>query len=784
MHPCRPATRASAVFRPSSPRPRPRRGARCGWSCLVLLCVALIGGALQAAEPAAAVSADDAWVGRIRRDHPRLFVNTEQWPAVRERALGDAKPYYERLKARVDGYPAEPTGSSGGPMEQKLERIGGQEVPMPSITPAKEWGPQALETAFVYRLTGDRQYLDKARRMLEVSVAVYHQCYAERRAVHWYSTTRVCALTAYDWLYNDLTPEQRQAIGGGLLRHVDEVQAGPGKPDIYRRNGGASATDGFYGVANLLWFAGLAGLGDGLDDDLALRLLKRGHGLNQKLFEYRAQCAGDDGGLASATVAYALGAYPWAQFNFLYTWLSATGENLAPRWDYLAYYPIWILWNWIPGPDGVPLEFGSGDTQHYTNALPTWLLYEHMSQLQALYGASHPECMAVAEHIRRNLPESARTFSNTWPLYPFLVPSGGAVPEPIDLGRYPVRARHFQSLGQIIMRSGWDDQATHCLVSCGSRVNSHKQFDENSFVIYRKGFLALDSGTRGNEKDFSLRHYYAQTVAHNAVLIRMPEEPMASYWGPRYTGPEGQLNDGGMNRTTGGIVKAFETNDTYSYVAGDATACYSDLKCALALRQVVFVMPDIVVICDRVTATQPAYGKAWLLHTQNEPVIAGNTLRADEGAGRLYCRTLLPEAARLESIGGPGREFWSNGRNWDLNESVLKVHRQRLERTGQGMLWGNWRVEVSPVEARAEDVFLHVLQVGDQDLAAMADTALVRGAGEVGARITLGERRIEVHFATAGEPAGRVAVVAAPGQAAFERALTQAVQPQAGLGQP
>jgi heparin/heparan-sulfate lyase len=727
--------------------------------------------------------ADAEWLSRLRPDHPRLFVNAAQWPQVQARALGEAKPYYERLKKRVDGYPAEPAGSSGGAVVQKEQRIGGQVVAMPEAAAAKEWGPQALETAFVYRLTGERQYLDKARRMLEVSIAVYRQCYAERRAVNWYSTTRVCALTAYDWLYNDLTPEQRQAIAVPLLQHVDDVQPGRGKPAIHRSNSGASATDGFYGVANLVWFAGLAAHGDGIADELALRFLKTGYEYNRKLFAYRAQCAGDDGGLASATVGYALGAYPWSQFNFLYTWRSATGENLAPQWEHLAYYPIWILWNWIPGAEGQALEFGSGDTQHYGNELPTWLLYEHMSQLIALYGASHPDCMALAERIRQQLPEKGRTFANTWPLYPFLAETPKTAPTSLDLSQYTLKARHFEALGQVIMRSGWGADDTHCLFTCGSTVDSHKQYDENSFIIYKKGFLALDSGTRGNEKDYNLRHYYAQTVAHNAMLIRLPEEPFATYWGQRYDGPEGKYNDGGMNRTTGATVKAFETDADITYVAGDATACYSDRKCALALRQFVFVMPDIFVICDRVTSTQADYRKAWLLHTQNEPQIDGATCRSDEGGGRLFCRTLLPAAATLEKIGGPGKEFWSNGRNWDVNDTVLAQQERQRASTGKGMLWGNWRIEVGPTEARTEDVFLHVLQTGDPSTQAMVATETIREAGQVGARLSHGGRGIEVRFGTTGGPTGRLRIAQA-GKVLVERELTQSVQPQSGLGLP
>ena len=167
------------------------------------------------------------------------------------------------------------------------------------------------------------------------------------------------------------------------------------------------------------------------------------------------------------------------------------------------------------------------------------------------------------------------------------------------------------------MRSGTGPDDTFSLFTIGSRVPSHKQHDENNFVIYKKGYLALDSGTRGRETGYQLRHYYSQTIAHNCILIHMPDEPFPGYWGMEYPGPEGKISAGGTYKTNDGNCVAFETNDVYSYVAGDATACYLPEKCGLALRQFVFIYPDYFVICDRVTSTDPSYKKEWLLHTLN-----------------------------------------------------------------------------------------------------------------------------------------------------------------------
>ena len=38
-----------------------------------------------------------AWLGRIRRDHPRMFFNKETWPAVKARAEGSAREARDAL---------------------------------------------------------------------------------------------------------------------------------------------------------------------------------------------------------------------------------------------------------------------------------------------------------------------------------------------------------------------------------------------------------------------------------------------------------------------------------------------------------------------------------------------------------------------------------------------------------------------------------------------------------------------------------------------------------------
>ncbi len=57
---------------------------------------------LCTAVASTAIAADDAWMSKIRPDHPRLFFNADTWPAVKARALGAEKTCYEKLLKDVE----------------------------------------------------------------------------------------------------------------------------------------------------------------------------------------------------------------------------------------------------------------------------------------------------------------------------------------------------------------------------------------------------------------------------------------------------------------------------------------------------------------------------------------------------------------------------------------------------------------------------------------------------------------------------------------------------------
>ena len=441
----------------------------------------------------------------------------------------------------------------------------------------------------------------------------------------------------------------------------------------------------------------------------------------------------------------------------------------------LAHY---VVWNWITGPHG-PLEYGYGDTPHTTNTLPTWQLYTHMANIRHLYAEKMPEAAALAGFVQTILPRSQRHHTDTWFVYPFLL-TGADTPVPDVASLRLPHARHFENMGQVFMRSGTGLDDTYCLFTCGGILAQHRHYDALNLVVYHGGHLALDSGTRYRETENGqhLANYFAQTVAHNCVLVHQPDEPYARYWG----GTVEQI-DGGQHHQLGSVLKAFETNDQFVYVAGDATACYRHngktadgsrplpQKVSLVTRQIVFLMPDHLVIFDRVTSTDPSYRKQWLLHTARKPLLEDGRIRADHDRGRLFCTTLLPVDAETRLVGGPDHAFEASGKNWAIDARGLKPD--------QLAMMGQWRVEVSPAQARREDRFLHVLQVGAKDLAEPTPVRLITSGPNVGASVTTSSGVWDVLFATDGDLRGHIRHRDTTRN--IDRELTTHVTPQTGI---
>jgi heparin/heparan-sulfate lyase len=327
--------------------------------------------------------------------------------------------------------------------------------------------------------------------------------------------------------------------------------------------------------------------------------------------------------------------------------------------------------------------------------------------------------------------------------------------KPLPLGDLPLSRYFGFPFGRMVARTGWDESS----VIAQMRVNivnfvGHEHKDAGSFELYYKGPLAIHTGVyQGVTGGFGSPHhrnYYQRTIAHNCLLVHDPLESFGNSGGAPLSNDGGQkpMNQGREPRTleellaggyqTGTVLgHAFGPDadrPEFTYFKGDITAAYS-AKVRDVKRAFVFLnlgnpaVPAALVVFDRVVSASPSFAKTWLLHSIEEPSIAGSratvALSSNGWTGKLVSTTLLPapDNQRLTAIGGPGKEFSVDGRNYPNATTPPDPET------------GAWRVELSPWRPAAADLFLNVMQVMDRETGTPLDVEPIEGPDVTGLRI-------------------------------------------------
>ena len=634
----------------------------------------------------------------IRKDHPRIFLTSETIPLIKKRVQSVQKKRFETLLSLVDKSPVK-LEFKLDPKKITRDKDGNYRFVPPSYMLAHVMpigGIQAERAAFAYLMTGEKKYLEKARNQLLFSVKVYEWGLANQIPVEWNYNNFERSIVAYDWIFNELTPAERKQIASVMLDVVRELQK-DGKAK-FRRNIGNPAA-GYYGCERLLFYNGIAFYGDGINDCEAARQLFAGINGFEKMLEFREKMSGGYGVLAHSCLYYSFGEYAFSSLRYFLAVQSAMGINEAQNWKQMRDFPGFVALNLFPG-ENRPLEFGLGDAFHEDNSLSFFSMKMTMRSIANLY----PESADSAAYVHKML---ARYFQSRLDcVADFIVPG-----IPYKKERKPIvvpRFAYVPTVGVAYFRSGNNKGDTFACFRAGGDTDSHAHYDQNHFTIYKSGFQALDSGTRGLNQSFHLPYYYAQSIAHNTILIDMPNEKIAPHWGPKHHGYacEEPLMDGGQNKKViKAKVKTAETPD-YSAILCDATDAYNSEKCELAEREFIHLRDDLFLVVDRVKSKKSSYRKRWLLHTQNKIDVDGNTFTASEQGGVITGTILYPADAKTVVIGGPGKEFWASGKNWELHPKHDKKY--------IGKLHGNWRIEISPAKDAQYDMFITLLQVSNK----------------------------------------------------------------------
>jgi hypothetical protein len=437
-------------------------------------------------------------------------------------------------------------------------------------------------------------------------------------------------------------------------------------------------------------------------------------------------------------------------------WRFATGEDLFASERGLRGFLDFLVYRKMP--DGTDFRWGDA----------------------AYVGRIVPDAAALAIEYRHRpgyslQPPPRVPVPTSWPWGPLTDP---ALFDAEAFKSLPL-VRHFDGLGLIVARSDWSPEATYVTFKAGDNYWSHTHLDQGAFTVYKGGPLAIDSGLYGPEygSDHHMNYTY-QTIAHNTITVTDPADNAPA---PGRDKPRPIANDGGQRRigsgwgvepapldltewklkrdtyNTGRIDRLIDRNGVTVAVA-DITPAYTnklsgEKTFSARTRRVerawrVFGydrIDDVVVVYDDVEASDAAFVKRWLLHTVEQPEVGGNrfvvTIPAEPGAGRgggrLEGLVLLPERPVLTVVGGPGFEFFVDGRNYDDGGRV----RAKMRQPGTaGPDPGGWRIEVSPQEPHLSDRFLVVMLPGRPSGTRTHEVRRIDDAGRFGVEVKGAQR--------------------------------------------
>jgi len=580
------------------------------------------------------------------RPHPRLYINSQGTGKV---------PGVEQLRGRI--------------AQQEYAVI--WERVKSSGSPA--------DIALCFLLTGDTTRLAGLRKALDGTVDRYENL-VERSL-------------AYDWAYEALSEQERKAFAGRLIESAEKVGEHYDMSAVYhnycrgRHMGQGMAVLAAWDDdprAQELW--------PGVEKEMQELLKVLGDGYPDNDMAGRA---GWGGGWPEG--------YDYDRHGALYAiqillaWRSAGLGDLISNSNYWRDKIYWIYYG--TSPDGsflLPYE---------DNDFPMVMPHdrEMMTFLAGEFGSG------AARFWIEQFADTLRVRRPYWDLL-FFDPSVKKFPDdPLPTSWL------IPGVGLALMRDCWCKSAAFLSFHCGPWYTYHQHAAQGSFTLFRFQPLVIEPGVYDGSVHEHYVNWRIRTISHNCILVMDPDE--------RFRGP-GQVpepaNDGGqivqnwtlkpstvaewraqrkMRET--GKVTVFLTDRSHDFAAGEAAGAYNPDKVRRWCRQILFIKPEWIVLCDLVVSARADFEKTFIMHTQDQLLVENNLARTrPSGRAFVTAYSLLPRGGSLQVAGGPGKTFAYGGNNWETIPAYNGQHDIA------------WRLEIKAPPADTT-IFLTALYVPD-----------------------------------------------------------------------
>lgn len=262
------------------------------------------------------------------------------------------------------------------------------------------------------------------------------------------------------------------------------------------------------------------------------------------------------------------------------------------------------------------------------------------------------------------------------------------------------RAHYFGGPGIVSSRASWDSAATFLVALAGDGI-SRRYEDAASFLLSRRGPIVLHAGRRIRFEPDNDRHhwYHVRSVSKNTLRIYDPGEvfddrgalatphalvPSDNLGGQMFETMYARedlaypIDSGGVSGRrapasspisglvdVGNVLRYEHRPGVFTYALAEGTPAYGS-HVELFERAFVHVLPDVVVLYDRVRVARDDVRRVWTAHTIARPTAPGappaehgltelgaaSVLSLEGAADAVSLHLVLPEARDVRVRGG------------------------------------------------------------------------------------------------------------------------------------
>jgi hypothetical protein len=606
----------------------------------------------------------------VRPDRPRIYLRPEELDAWRQRfqRIPELKAVYAATRGTVMGLAAPSSNGYVSSME--------------------------LQDLALFYLTEDRgrEPLAKAKQWMD--------SFADNQAGDYWSyglITRAMSL-AYDWLYPDLTREERERYGKAIV-HYAEAAMGNAPHDLPAGADWNNQVSDYYN--QFYWhyggtpFAAIALSGaDGFQEVAGSYLAKSEEWIRHHMLPATNQ-AGDGGGWFESLGYNNMMTLPFA--HLLEAWRTGTGEDLFPQSTLLPGNSAWVVHSLIPhSQELLPLD-DMAPGAHLSKGV------DAEGSLAPLLAQRYHD--PYAQYITQTVFDGRD--SSSVMNFPYLLWYQPDLPR-LDFATIE-KGRLFAGLGQVSMRSGWGKEDALVVYRAGRVYGGHGHPAAGHFLFYRKGDLLVQDGYRGEGPEGHNTLYIGGEM--RAPAQGAPQHFLAQMDGTAYDYGRilGYYHDPSFSR--------------YHWVDSDLTRAYTPQQASRVARRLVFLPPRTVLVIDSISSPEGVQ-KRFRLHAPSPPQLdqANRMASWTDGDGKLFVKTVLPADVSLEA-------------SHAKQSYLFTVSRPR------------------PV---SEEALVHLLYAADLDEAAPEATTLETSEGFVGVLVQIPSSTWAVVFRTDGKQAAQV----------------------------